>query len=531
MGNLVSIRASAALVSDFENSTTDPKNNLVRDWGRDEVHYFLDLIPLRINNEPLTTVLRKYRKQFENTTGSTLLELCKDDTKFASAIPDVEHRLLISCVVKELEIFNGGILNKKSFTVMSKLLSTNPDSSKNMQARYRALENIDKNTNERELLKKIRDDLLSSERYYNFAQLATVQSSQDSVFAHEMVLQKADDIEDEEFLAIKKFYSLNDKKGFRVKVILTPIFSTDGLLEKLKAKTIHPLVGGLLRDKLYTPFASFHACLLVGPYLMEFNNSGLVIPRRFQRKNAVFMLDVLPPICYETEEEHSVLLKSIEKSIFTVAEKYNTEISYYNMPGLSSGTANCQMFVDDLLAQIMSDFGISPDKNLLNNDGCIKRYLSYIRNDPDPKMKFFVSNDFRNRLKGKMALSDKVFQTHEELDDFIQKIIKAMGGPHSFQEKHPAEFFLLKSFDRIFWTQFLFSTPQQFEEDAKAKNVSAHKLLEEYRKKPQPKGFHFLLDKLDLSSDLTYFCMHDTQSRIYSHNCPFEDPRTMTLRC
>lgn len=48
-----------------------------------------------------------------------------------------------------------------------------------------------------------------------------------------------------------------------------------------------------------------------------------------------------------------------------------------------------------------------------------------------------------------------VFNTHEELDEYVMSIAKGEERVEELKEKHLGDFQLLKAFDRAFWLQYL----------------------------------------------------------------------------
>lgn len=152
--------------------------------------------------------------------------------------------------------------------------------------------------------------------------------------------------------------------------------------------------------------------------LIEWNSSGLVVPRRCYSSAAILAVDI-------EQELSSLSLDHVIDRVSKVIVEWNIYKEY------SQSKANCQHFVDALCEAL----GIT-----LNFQGAMNDYITKLRNQGKCKVAYHLSDDIREKLE----IKDKKveFKTHHELDTFVNKILSK---DPLFAERFEEDYMLLKS--------------------------------------------------------------------------------------
>lgn len=193
----------------------------------------------------------------------------------------------------------------------------------------------------------------------------------------------------------------------------------------------------------YTPdYGMFHTALLVGPWLIDWTDKSLVIPKEVRYTNRPFLiLDI--PSTYQVKD-----IELLQKKIAEFSVDWNLNKTY------SEVSCNCQQFTESLCEYLGLELKLSKyevyNSFLLNlkKKGKselllpIRKKLKDILNDEI--IKEFIQNE--NQI---------IFQNHFHLDSFMLKI-KRLGIEKqiNLQEEFKEEFQLLKGFDRAFWLKY-----------------------------------------------------------------------------
>jgi hypothetical protein len=115
----------------------------------------------------------------------------------------------------------------------------------------------------------------------------------------------------------------------------------------------------------------------------------------------------------------------------------------------SQREANCQQFVDEICNVL--DIPIK-------FEGPLGEYLHALRERGECELEFPISADMRVEMQIKDK--KKKFLTHKELDEFV---LECLNKNPLFEQNYPAEWMLLKSFDRAFWLRhFKLRTDEKF---------------------------------------------------------------------
>jgi len=126
----------------------------------------------------------------------------------------------------------------------------------------------------------------------------------------------------------------------------------DIIQERIKVKLIVTEIAKTQREmtvrRLLSPITStfgiagelgfFHSALIVGPWILEWTNSSLCVPRKCQSSAAVIAVDL-----DDIKLSDKIIL---DKVIDSLAEK----ITYWNSNKIySQSSCNCQHFVEEIL--------------------------------------------------------------------------------------------------------------------------------------------------------------------------------------
>jgi len=185
-----------------------------------------------------------------------------------------------------------------------------------------------------------------------------------------------------------------------------------------------------------TKFGLFHTSLIVGPYLLEWTEGSLCIPKSIGDSSALLAADIT---------SISTLKVPIDQVIDRLAKlivKWNTEYNYcvYRITGKQDNEGNCQDFVDSVLETL----GVS-----FKPTGALKACIDTMRN----KGVFEARYNPHAKARELAGLAESyLFESHEELDLFSKNLFNKIPG---FRLEFQDDFKLLKSFDRAFWTRHL----------------------------------------------------------------------------
>ncbi|KAL0476247.1 hypothetical protein AKO1_004217 [Acrasis kona] len=241
------------------------------------------------------------------------------------------------------------------------------------------------------------------------------------------------DIEDIERAA--KQPNMKVGKSIKIKLVIAEICKSD--TQKALRKLLSPV---LTKFDAQQQFGMFHSALVVGPWYLEWNNSSMCIPRKCYSSAAMLAADL----------EFSGKLGKVGFDLDQTIEKITPIIIDWNVnKTYSQREANCQQFVDEICNVL--DIPIK-------FEGPLGEYLNAIRERGECDLEFPISTEMREQLE----IRDKKrrFETHQELDEFVCMLIDK---DPQFENNFPAEWMLLKSFDRAFWLRhFKVKTDDKF---------------------------------------------------------------------
>ncbi|KAL0486634.1 SAMD7 [Acrasis kona] len=167
-------------------------------------------------------------------------------------------------------------------------------------------------------------------------------------------------------------------------------------------------------------FGMFHSALIVGPWYLEWNDSGLVVPRKCYAGAAILAADV------EKYFRGPQVNEALDK-ITDIISQWNATKQY------SQHFTNCQHFVDDLCKAL--------DINLEFN-GALKNFIQELRTT---------------------GYCDQISEHTENFDAFVQMVMRAAPDYFDIDRCGKDDWLLLKSYDRAFWLRhFKYPTDLSF---------------------------------------------------------------------
>lgn len=179
-------------------------------------------------------------------------------------------------------------------------------------------------------------------------------------------------------------------------------------------------------------FGEFRAGMIIGPWFLEWNESGIIYPRKLFGNLANQ---------YSAVDNISIKKMSLDQASDTLVKviaKWNTQMEYSNESQLENYKANSVDFIENVLEAF--------DKTI-DNSGSLKTYIKKMNELGQCDMFFSPNEDFIEHFN--LTESTYYFNTHQELDLFVQKL--NMKDELSLYLDYYHEMILLKSFDLIFW--------------------------------------------------------------------------------
>eukprot|EP01080_Neovahlkampfia_damariscottae_P001293 gene1293-11377_t len=216
-------------------------------------------------------------------------------------------------------------------------------------------------------------------------------------------------------------------------------------------QTISPILDFL---HLQPQFGIFHTGLIIGPFLLEWNNGEIAIPRYPTSAHSFLTIDIAEiPISNEEESNE------VREKIADFLVHWNVNMKYKNRSNDLSKEGNCQHFVEALLKKLgivlqykSTSLGTYLEKVKKNGNG-----QPTIKFSPDLLEKLKIGpNDFQD-----MKIKDTnvfLFETHLDLDELCCYILTI---DPDFPENHKFEWALLKGFDRAFWLRYINSAKKK----------------------------------------------------------------------
>jgi hypothetical protein len=178
-----------------------------------------------------------------------------------------------------------------------------------------------------------------------------------------------------------------------------------------------------------------YSALLIGPWLLTWNENSLCIPKRCSSAHALLSADINSIYTIRNLEE---TLTELAKTIthWNAAKQYRN-----NFPTNESDKyGNSQHFVEAILASI----GVKMQVGTY-----LEEFLKTIREKGSSELYICPSQEMRKQFDVK---EKHVFPTHLALDEFVKKLLFV---DTNFANNYSREWDYLKSIDRAFWMKYL----------------------------------------------------------------------------
>ncbi|EFC43428.1 predicted protein [Naegleria gruberi] len=285
-----------------------------------------------------------------------------------------------------------------------------------------------------------------------------------------------DDIINEEDIRLgEKDPGLNkilEQNTVKVKIVISEIAKTKG--KKAFRRMLSPVLSKL---DMLPELGMFHSALQIGPWLIEWNNSAICVPRKCVSSAAMLSADIEQ---LQTNED----VRNVVEKLSKVIVKWNTSMSYKERDTEPGKSGNCQDFVDDVLVSI----GLSRDSL---SQGPLGEFLKKLKTKGQSDLVFKMNEQFRKAFN--FAENKKKFTTHRDLDEFVKGLLTI---DPDFEKNYRYEWLFLKSMDRAFWLKHI-----KFEEMEEYKPASREAVDED--------------DEVILITDCPFKDPRDTYSFIY----------------
>ncbi|KAL9657031.1 hypothetical protein ABK040_014579 [Willaertia magna] len=218
-----------------------------------------------------------------------------------------------------------------------------------------------------------------------------------------------------------------NQNTIKIKIVISEIARTKG--KKAFRRMLSPILSKL---DLLPELGMFHSALQVGPWLIEWNNSALCVPRKCVSSAAMLSADIDQ---LETNEDVRTVVDKLAKVIV----KWNATMLYKDRDTEIGKSGNCQDFVDDVLHEL----GISREHL---QEGPLGKFLKELKSKGKSDLMYEMDENFRKKFN--RDEKSIVFKTHKDLDEFVQQLLLI---DTDFDKNYKLDWMFLKSIDRAFW--------------------------------------------------------------------------------
>jgi hypothetical protein len=235
------------------------------------------------------------------------------------------------------------------------------------------------------------------------------------------------DIEITDEMIQKASENMKVKQKIKIKLAIIEVRGTRMKLRKL----ISPIASHVL--DFFPEIGMFHSALLIGPWLMDFNDSGLCIPRKCLSDSAIITYEIAT---VENTDQILALVDQIAKYLIYI----NGNIDY-NKSGDCVNTMNCQDFVDSLLAHLKLE-------NKVNKESALGKFIHKLRTKGSSGLSLYPSTRFLQHFQFSPTIKRFKFTTHTEIDKFVEDLEQI---DPMLRINFNEEYEMLKAFDRAMW--------------------------------------------------------------------------------
>eukprot|EP01080_Neovahlkampfia_damariscottae_P010541 gene10540-3060_t len=275
-------------------------------------------------------------------------------------------------------------------------------------------------------------------------------------------------------------------KELKIKLLFVDHMKDDNFQNNIR-KLISPVISEI-GD--YSKFGLFHTALLIGPWLLEWTDSALCIPRKCVSKAAFLTADVGEITTKES-------LESIRDKLAKVIIDWNVNYGYTTISMHKKNAGNCQDFLDSIFLELGLEFKF---------EGALGEFIKSLKKNGTAKLKYPVSDEIKTKFD--ISENEIEFKTHQELDIFVKKLFKK---DFTFDLSYKGDYNLLKSFDRAFWLKHL-KCRNELRYITNALALNKEKYIQY--------GTNALKTKIEkIESDLEF------QNSVNEFSKPYEDPK------
>lgn len=217
-----------------------------------------------------------------------------------------------------------------------------------------------------------------------------------------------------------------------VKLLVTELLPHDA--QKSLRKLISPFLGVI--PNVQTKFGLFHTAIIIGPWIVEWNDNNLCVPKRIAATTALLTADI------DSISSIKMLRTELVDKLAQLIVEWNSEKTYclYRITGKNANEGNCQDFVDAVLNKL----GIS-----FQPQGALKHCIEDMKSKGVSTLQYKPSAEVKEKLQ--LEKDSYLFESHQELDFFVQGLIDVCP---LFKLDYKHDYSLLKAFDRAFWVRY-----------------------------------------------------------------------------
>eukprot|EP00817_Percolomonadidae_sp_ATCC50343_P002681 CAMPEP_0117421304 /NCGR_PEP_ID=MMETSP0758-20121206/2437_1 /TAXON_ID=63605 /ORGANISM="Percolomonas cosmopolitus, Strain AE-1 (ATCC 50343)" /LENGTH=454 /DNA_ID=CAMNT_0005203377 /DNA_START=147 /DNA_END=1508 /DNA_ORIENTATION=- len=230
------------------------------------------------------------------------------------------------------------------------------------------------------------------------------------------------------------------RERVRIKIIITELGAITSTQRALR-QIVSPVFSQL---NILPDLGAFHSALLIGPWILDWNDSSLCIPRKCVSKYAFYTADL----------DSITTIRDVNKVINTLSERivyWNTHMKYRDYNNMINEGANCQEFVEDILKALHIDLDALSKPHKAFFKQLRTKGVSELRFTMDDTFwkKFDMESDFIKSCNFLMNSEHTItFRNHKELDIFVHYLESINT---QFKTEYKSEYSFLKGFDRAFW--------------------------------------------------------------------------------
>jgi hypothetical protein len=303
------------------------------------------------------------------------------------------------------------------------------------------------------------------------------------------------------------------KQDIKVKIVVVDQDAKSAFKQNLR-KLLSPV---LSKIEMVPTMGMFHTALMIGPWLIEWNNSALCIPRKCVSRAALLSADV---DAISSIKSLDTVVDNLSKAII----QWNVSKGYKTSGGSKQSVGNCQDFIESILNAI----GIK-----LNFQGPLAEFLKEIKDHGTTKLEFKITPELREKFK--IQEKSKVFETHHDLDEFIHMLFDK---DPQFDVHYKYEYAFMKSFDRAFWMRHFKINEEIGKSKTKLDRMKKHMSQQQSNMSPediveagkQMDAVEKELISLDAENKKVQPCIkkifdEEDKTEYDEESCPFKDPR------